>query len=305
MDGSYAQFSSPPLPSSTTDGTSPSLAAASGSEPRPSDGIRTRPPTTARLRTADHILTAEEVVQRFRQAGVPRSIRRVTEYCARGDLDAFRDPDERRWYVTPASVQELIGHFQELQSRHRATADIRTVPPAAAADGSAPPPTADDGHRPNPTVGSGLHPQLADLPPTAVEKIRALEDEVTGLKISNQAKDIVIGQLKEERVSHITLLQKRAFTIGRLKEKLRLLAAPAPTTVRAQMPDVRAHAATSGIDHRIPPSSVASEPVEVADPAPTMHPPAVPFHERGASDLETLSEGTPAGKILPQNPQIP
>jgi hypothetical protein len=53
------------------------------------------------------LLTAEELVQLLWQAGVPRSIRSITEYCARGD------PDERRWYVTPAGVQELIEHFQE------------------------------------------------------------------------------------------------------------------------------------------------------------------------------------------------
>jgi hypothetical protein len=86
-------------------------AAAYRSPPTASAADRSRPQPTARIRTADHILTAEEMVELLRKAGVPRSIRRVMEYCQRGDLDAFRDPDERRWYVAPASVNALIGHF--------------------------------------------------------------------------------------------------------------------------------------------------------------------------------------------------
>jgi hypothetical protein len=226
MDASQEQFSQYQQLPTAADGTQPPATAVSGSEPLPSDGIRSRPQPTARIRTVDHIVTAEEVVALLRKAGVPRSIRRVTEYCQRGDLDAFRDPDERRWYVTPASVTELITHFQELRSRHTTTADIRTVPPLTAANGTPPPATAGDGNLRKPTAGSDPLARTTDLPSNAAEKIKQLEDEVTGLKISNQAKDIVIGQLKEERTSFIQLLQKRAFTIGRLKTKLLQLQAP-------------------------------------------------------------------------------
>jgi hypothetical protein len=173
-------------------------------------------------------LTAKEVVERLRQAGVPRSIRRVTEYCQRGDLDTFRDPDERRWYVTPASVNELIRHFQELQSRYAATVDIRAVPSHAAVCGMQPPATAGDCRLRSPTAVSNPPAHPVDLPSAAADKIKHLEDELTGLRISNQAKDIVIGQLKEERASFIKQLQQRAFTIGRLKTQLLRLQAPKP-----------------------------------------------------------------------------
>jgi hypothetical protein len=223
MDTFHEQFPQQPQPHATV---------ASGSVPLSSDDSRTRPQSAARIRTADHILTADEVVELFRKAGVPRSIRRVTEYCQRGDLDAFRDPDERRWYATLASVNELIKHFQELRSRHATTADIRTVPPLIAGSGTQPPTTVGDGSPRKPTAGSDPLVRTADLPPHAAEKMKQLEDEVTGLKISNQAKDIVIGQLKEERTNFIQLLQKRAFTIGRLKTKLLQLQAPRPSEHR-------------------------------------------------------------------------
>jgi hypothetical protein len=228
MDASHEQFSQQPQPFAADGGTQPLATVVSGSAPPPSDDSRARPQSAARIRTADHILTADEVVELLRKAGVPRSIRRVTEYCQRGDLDAFRDPDERRWYVTPASANELMKHFQELRSRHATTADIRTVPPLTAGSGTQPPTTAGDGSPRQPAAGSDPLVRTSDLPPNTAEKIKQLEDEVTGLKISNQAKDIVIGQLKEERTSFIQQLQKRAFTIGRLKTKLLQLQAPQP-----------------------------------------------------------------------------
>jgi hypothetical protein len=101
MDNSREQFFPHQSPAAPV-GTQPPEAADGGSIQRPSDGIRTRPQPAVRIRTTNHILTAEEVMELVRKAGVGRSIRRVTEYCQRGDLDAFRDPDERRWYVTPA-----------------------------------------------------------------------------------------------------------------------------------------------------------------------------------------------------------
>jgi hypothetical protein len=257
MDASREQFSQQPQPPTADGGTQPLATEVSGSAPPPSDDSRARPPSAARIRTVDHILTAEDVVELFRKAGVSRSIRRVTEYCQRGDLDAFRDPDERRWYVTPASANELIKHFQELRSRHATIADIRMVPPLTAGSGTQPPTTAGDGSPRQPTVGSDPLVRTPDLPPHAAEKIKQLEDEVTGLKISNQAKDIVIGQLKDERTSFIQQLQKRAFTIGRLKTKLLQLQAPQPSEHRT------AGSAPEPDTLPVPPPSYRSEFVDV------------------------------------------
>jgi len=240
MDESQQQFMSHLSPAAA-DGMQTTETVGGGSLPQSSDGIRARPLPTARIRTADHILTAEEVVELLRTAGVGRSIRRVTEYCQRGDLDAFRDPDERRWYVTPASANELIKHFQELRSRHAMTADIRTVPSPAADGGTRPLATANDGSPRKPTAGSDPVAQTSEHSPAAAKQIKQLEDEVRGLEISNKAKDIVIGQLKEERTGFIKLLQKRAFTIGQLKAKLQLRApisydVPMPGTARGMPP---------------------------------------------------------------------
>jgi hypothetical protein len=63
-----------------------------------------------------------EVLAIFDQAGLRRNQRSIARYCASGKLDCFREDDESgasgRYYITPESVEWLIGLLRELQARH-------------------------------------------------------------------------------------------------------------------------------------------------------------------------------------------
>jgi hypothetical protein len=47
-------------------------------------------------------LTVEEAAQRYDQAGIPRTLRRIQKYCARGDLDCRKAETEfgEKYFIT-------------------------------------------------------------------------------------------------------------------------------------------------------------------------------------------------------------
>jgi len=51
--------------------------------------------TNAQARPDAPSLTVEEAAQRYEQAGIPRTIRRVQKYCARGDLECQKIETDR------------------------------------------------------------------------------------------------------------------------------------------------------------------------------------------------------------------
>ena len=54
------------------------------------------------------------------------------------------------------------------------------------------------------------------------KKVKGLEEKKLGLEIANKARDIVIGQLKEERELFIDKMENNAQLIGELKTRLQL-----------------------------------------------------------------------------------
>ena len=60
-------------------------------------------------------LTVEEAAQRYEEADIPRTIRRIQKYCARGDLDCRKVETEfgERYLITAESVDRHIAQISD------------------------------------------------------------------------------------------------------------------------------------------------------------------------------------------------
>ena len=61
----------------------------------------------------NHILTVHSTARKFEDAGVPRTERSITNWCQPdrngvSRLDCYFDPNERKYYITPQSVERAI-----------------------------------------------------------------------------------------------------------------------------------------------------------------------------------------------------
>lgn len=167
-------------------------------------------------RRDEHALTSLEVAKRFEQSGIPRSQRSIERYCRDGKLDCFLDPDEDRYYATPASVETLIAQMKEIQARHESTGSPPADPRAAPGTTDAPP------------LSRG------ENDPSAVAEMETLKRENMDLKITNRAKDYFIEKLEADRRRLADDFKNMALEygaanrrIGELEATLRL-AAPQP-----------------------------------------------------------------------------
>jgi hypothetical protein len=64
-------------------------------------------------RKENHILTVHSTARKFEDAGVPRTERSITNWCQPDKnnvsrLDCCFDPNERKYYITPQSVERAI-----------------------------------------------------------------------------------------------------------------------------------------------------------------------------------------------------
>ena len=60
-------------------------------------------------------LTVEEAAQRYEQAGIPRTLRRIQKYCARGDLDCRKAETEfgEKYFITVESIDRHIAQIRD------------------------------------------------------------------------------------------------------------------------------------------------------------------------------------------------
>ncbi len=182
-------------------------------------------------RRNEHTLTSLEAMRLFERSGVPRSQRSIERYCRDGKLDCFLDPDEDRYYATPASVETLIGQMMEIRARH-APAE---VPEAEPRKTSAPPFS------------------NAESDPSGAADLETLRRENLDLKITNRAKDYLIDQMKADRRQLTDDFKNLALEygaasrrIGELEATLRLAApneaAPAAPPEEPDRPEAAVHA---------------------------------------------------------------
>lgn len=212
--------------------TVPKASEGFGNVPKAAESFRTL--RNLAERNDSHTLTVREVARMFEAAGVARTERSIVNWChpnrnGIARLDAYYEPNERCYYIAPQSVELAIAEEKAKAAKVNQTTEtggsvpkgnegFRTVPKEPS--GTAPADTADGGENPS--------------------RIRALEQEVMDLKITNRAKDYFIEQLKQDReavaAERQTFVEKLiVFTrkVGELETKLLQLTGPRQSEAEA------------------------------------------------------------------------
>jgi hypothetical protein len=94
-----------------TFGNVPNDAESFGKVPHVSESFRNLPQGSERKE--NHTLTVREVARLFEAAGVARSERSIVNWCQPNRqgiprLDSYYDPNERKYFITPQSVEAAI-----------------------------------------------------------------------------------------------------------------------------------------------------------------------------------------------------
>ncbi|MEI7534279.1 MAG: hypothetical protein WCK57_07895 [Verrucomicrobiae bacterium] len=198
-------------------GNTSKQAEASSDVPQTSAEFRTMPQDAEEFgnvpqvaeRKENHTLTVRETARMFEAAGVARTERSIINWCQPNRqgitrLDCYFDPNERKYFLTPQSVEAAIQ--EELQRSKTST----NVP---------------DSEKFRIAVAHVKHPDnIANL--TDARKIQELKWEILDLKITNRGKEYLIGELIKERKSFLDQLLAANRTVGQLETKLNQLSGP-------------------------------------------------------------------------------
>jgi hypothetical protein len=194
----------------------PDNSETSSDVPQTSADFRTMPKAAEEFgkvpqvaeRKENHTLTVRETARMFETAGVARTERSIINWCQPNRqgiarLDSYYDPNERKYFITPQSVETAI---QEEIQRAKKTPEV----PVSESFGS--------------HVEPVKHSYPAATTKAAVdERKQELEREIMDLKIANRGKDMFIEQLKSERTGFFEQLLSANRTVGQLETKLHQL----------------------------------------------------------------------------------
>jgi len=175
----------------------------------PNDSEEFRNIPKASERSERHTLTVRDVARMFEAAGVARTERSIVNWCQLNSqevarLDAYFDPNERRYYITPQSVEVAIAEEKAKAARNTPLAPAGSVPQDA----------------------ESLAGQQGAHSGAASERAKKLEKEAMDLKILNSGKDFLIEQLRQERNSFFDQLLDASRKVGELETKLLQLSSP-------------------------------------------------------------------------------
>ena len=162
-------------------------------------------------RRENHSLTVREVARMFENAGVARTERSIINWCQRNKtgvarLDCYFDPNDRKYYVTPQSVELAIAEEKAKAAKFQqdsSEAPVKTIPERS----ELPPPKTTPSA---PEQGGNS------------EQLKALRQEVIDLKIVNQGKNYFIDQLQKERQNLMDKLINASYKVGELETRLLL-----------------------------------------------------------------------------------
>jgi len=183
--------------------------------PKPSEGFRHVP--KASERKENHILTVREVARMFETAGVARTERSIVNWCQLNSagmarLDAYLDPNEGKYFITPQSAEAAIREEQAKFTKAPTPSEpFRNESPASEPAKKARPAFSED----------------------HAETVAELQKELMDLKIANRGKDYFIEQLQkeresfaEERTDYVEKLMTFNRKVGELETRLLQLKAP-------------------------------------------------------------------------------
>lgn len=159
----------------------------------------------------NHTLSVREVARLFERAGVARTERSIINWCRPNKtgiarLGAYFDENERKYFITPESVNAAIQ--EELAREKIKSAD-----------------STESGHEFSRVAPAGRDEDADDL--------RAMRQEIMDLKITNRGKDLFIEQLQkergdfaEERQRYVEDLMRFNRRVGELELQLNQIEAP-------------------------------------------------------------------------------
>lgn len=208
-------------------GNIPNTSAPFGNVPNPSETFRNVPnssesfgtvshpaETFESVRKESHALTVRDAARMFEAAGVARTERSIINWCQRNAmgvarLDAYFDPNERRYYITQQSIESAISE-EKAKAFRNGQKISQELPNHSEGEEKATTP-----HRPSAdTIGDS-------------ERSRLLEQQVLDLKILNSGKDFYIQRLTEERDGFIQRMVEGSKKVGELETRLLQLEGPA------------------------------------------------------------------------------
>jgi hypothetical protein len=212
----------------------------------PHDAATTSVPGHAdAARTSEHVLTVRDVVRMFELEDIHVAERTIVNWCNRNKsglvrLDAFYDEGERRYFITPSSVELVL---QEEKAKLRkgisdlaalggeVAAPFRTLPQDTDVDAATFRKMPHDAATavPNSTKTENAEeiktPHASSTQETTEKdrRIKELEQENLDLKITNRGKDYFIEALNSDKVRLIDIIQDRNHQVGTLEERVRRL----------------------------------------------------------------------------------
>ena len=181
----------------------PNSAEEFGNAPKHSEAFRTVP-NDAEARES-HTLTVKEVARMFENAGVARTERSVVNWCQRdaagsSRLDSYFDPNERKHFITPESVDRAINEeLAKLKGFSEETVGRRE--------------------------GTAAHVGAAP------KEMARLKEKIQDLEVDLRLKSGLIRHFQEERQGLLDRMENSSRLIGRLEAEVRLLEGPARPAV--------------------------------------------------------------------------
>ena len=191
----------------------PKFAETSSEVPQSSADFRTVPnhaeafgkvPQDAE-RKESHTLTVREVARMFEAAGVARTERSIVNWCQPNRtgiarLDSYFDPNERKYFLTPESVERAI---QEEIQRVKKSTGISASEPFGS------------------TVEHVKDTRITNRGnATGDKEFQEMKREIMDLKIANRGKDYLIDVLKSERADFVGQVIQANKKLGELENKI-------------------------------------------------------------------------------------
>jgi hypothetical protein len=155
-------------------------------------------------RKENHTLTVREAARMFETAGVARTERSIVNWCQPNKtgiarLDSYFDPNERKYFITPQSVELAIAEEKARAAKINESSElVGNVP------------------KDSEKLQKGSQPGVEGED----QRVKDLEHEVMDLKITNRGKDFFIEQLQKERNGVLDQLLTANRKVGELETKL-------------------------------------------------------------------------------------
>ena len=205
--------------------TLPNDSAPFGNVPKASERFRTvrndaesfRMIPKLSERQENHTLTVREAARMFETAGVARTERSIVNWCQPNRsgvarLDAYFDPNERKYFISPQSVELAIAEEKATAAKINDPEPFGTLPHESETARS---------------VRNDAEPTPKPVPNGSESReIKELENEIRDLQITNKAKDLYIERMEKERTGFFEQVINANRKVGELEAKIFQLEGP-------------------------------------------------------------------------------